>query len=149
MSNSTSLGDGNLAKAEEIISYRFKDRLGLRRALQLADSIHQNGNKDLALLGDTVIKLILVKEGLRRHATRGQINNAVSEKSSNAYLVQRGFSTGLAECVFANRSQGNTIYPGPMASTMEAIVGAVFIDSEENTLVVKGVMEVLGVSWPE
>ncbi|KAJ5593531.1 RNAse III [Penicillium hordei] len=138
-----------LAKAEEIISYRFKDRLGPRRALQLADSIHQNGNKDLALLGDTVIKLILVKEGLRRHAARGQINNVVSEKSSNTYLAQRGFSTGLAECAFANRSQGNTIYPGPMTSTMEAIVGAVFIDSKEETLVVKGVMEALRVSWPE
>ncbi|CAI7625838.1 unnamed protein product [Penicillium pancosmium] len=143
------LGDGNLAKAEEIISYRFKDRLELRRALQLADSIHQDGNKDLALLGDTVIKLILVKEGLRRHATRGQINNVISEKSSNAYLAQRGFSTGLAESVFANRSQGNMIYPGPMASTTEAIVGAVFIDSKEETVVVKGVMEALGVSWPE
>lgn len=79
----------------------------------------------------------------------GQINKVVSEKSSNAYLAQRGFSTGLAECVFANRSQGNTIYPGPMASTMEAIVGAVFDDSEEKTSAVKGVMEALGVSWPE
>ena len=75
-----------------------------------------------------------------------QINNAVSEKSSNAYLAQRGFSTDLAECVFTNRSQRNIIYPGPIASTMEAIVGAVFINSEENTLVVKGVMEVLGIS---
>ncbi|CRG92727.1 hypothetical protein PISL3812_09793 [Talaromyces islandicus] len=145
----TSLEDGKLAKAEGIICYRFKNRLGLRQALQLADGIHQNGNKDLALLGDTVIKLVLVKEGLRRHATRGQINNVVSEKSSNAYLAQRGFSTGLAECVFANRAQGNTIYPGPMASTMEAIVAAVFNDSEEETPVVKGVMEALGVSWPE
>ena len=36
-----------------------------------------------------------------------------------------------------------------MASTMEAIVGAVFIDSKEDTLVVKGVMEALGVCWPE
>jgi ribonuclease-3 len=149
MFHPTSLEDGKLAKAEKIISYQFTNPLELRRALQLADSIHQDGNKDLALLGDTVIKLILVKEGLRRHATRGQINNVVSEKSSNAYLAQRGFSNGLAECVYANRSQGNTIYPGPMASTVEAIVGAVSHDSEEKMPVVKGVMETLGVSWPE
>ncbi|PLB54759.1 RNAse III [Aspergillus steynii IBT 23096] len=149
MFHPTSLEDGKLAKAEEIISYRFANRLGLRRALQLADSIHQNGNKDLALLGDTVIRLILVKEGLRRDATRGQINNVVSEKLSNAYLAQRGFFKGLAECVFANRSQGNTVYPGPMASTVEAIVGAVFNDSGEKMTVVQGVMEALGISWPE
>lgn len=72
MFHSISLENGKLAKAEEIISYRFTNRLALRRALQLADSIHQDGNKNLALLGDTVIKLILVKEGLHRHATRGK-----------------------------------------------------------------------------
>ena len=72
MFHPTSLEDGKLATAEETISYRFTDRLELRRALQLADSIHRNGNKDLALLGDIVIKLILVKEGLRRRATRGK-----------------------------------------------------------------------------
>lgn len=79
----------------------------------------------------------------------GQISHVISEKSSNAYLAQQGFSKGLAECVFANRSQGNTIYPGPMASTVEAIIGAVFNDSEEKMTIVKGVMETLGVSWPE
>lgn len=72
MFHPTSFEDEKLAKAEEIICYQFTNRLGLRQALQLADSIHQNGNKDLALLGDTVIELILIKEGLRRHATRGK-----------------------------------------------------------------------------
>lgn len=36
-----------------------------------------------------------------------------------------------------------------MASTMEAIVGAAFNDSNEETPVVKGVMEALGIYWPE
>lgn len=72
MFHPTSLEDGKLVKAERIISYQFTNRLGLRRALQLADDIHQDGNKPLALLGDTVIKLVLVKEGLRRQATRGK-----------------------------------------------------------------------------
>ena len=64
--------DEKVVNAENIISYRFTDQLQLRQALQLADSTHQDGNKYLALLGDTVIKLVLVKEGLRRHATRGK-----------------------------------------------------------------------------
>jgi ribonuclease-3 len=66
------LEDGKIVNAENIISYRFTDRLQLRQALQLADSIHQDGNKHLALLGDTVVKLVHVKEGLHRHATRGK-----------------------------------------------------------------------------
>ncbi|PYH91187.1 ribonuclease III [Aspergillus ellipticus CBS 707.79] len=149
MFHSTSGEDGKMEITENIISYRFTDRLQLRQALQLADSIHQNGNKNLALLGDTVIKLVLVKEGLRRHATRGRISNILSEKASNAYLAQQGFSKGLAACVFNNKSQGNNIYAGPMASTLEAIVGAVFKDSNENIAAAKGVMDAMGISWPE
>lgn len=64
--------DEKILTTENIIMFRFTDRLQLRQALHLADSIHQDGNKYLALLGDTVIKLVLVKEGLRRHATRGK-----------------------------------------------------------------------------
>ena len=71
------------------------------------------------------------------------------EKASNAYLAQQCFSIGLAECIYNNRSQGNTIYPGPMDSTMEAIIGAVFDDSGENLTAVEGVMETLGIPWPE
>lgn len=66
------LEDTKILNAEDVIAFRFTDRLQLRQALHLADSVHQDGNKCLALLGDTVIKLVLVKEGLRRHATRGK-----------------------------------------------------------------------------
>lgn len=34
-----------------------------------------------------------------------------------------------------------------MASSVEAIVGAIFNDNEENMMVVKRVMEALGVCW--
>ncbi len=79
----------------------------------------------------------------------GEINDILSRKSSNAYLAQQGFSTGLAECIYNNQSQGNTIYQGPMACTVEAIIGAVFNDSGEKVTAVKGVMEALDVYWPE
>ncbi|ODM15234.1 hypothetical protein SI65_09175 [Aspergillus cristatus] len=149
MSHLTLLEDGKILDAENITKFQFTDRSQLRQALNLADGVNQDSNKYLALLGDVVIKLVLVKEGLHRHATRGQINNIISQKASNSYLAQRGFSTGLAECIYKNRSQGNTIYPGPMASTVEAIIAAVFNDSGENITTVEGVMAALDISWPE
>ncbi|KAL4899911.1 hypothetical protein BDW74DRAFT_162681 [Aspergillus multicolor] len=141
--------DRKIANAETIISYQFTDRLQARHALQLADSAHPDGNKHLALLGDAVIKLVLIQEGLRRQATRGQINEVLSLKSSNADLAQQGFAKGLSACVYNNQSQGNTVHQGPMASTVEAIVGAVYVDSGERITTVKVVMNTLGVSWPE
>jgi ribonuclease-3 len=79
----------------------------------------------------------------------GEINAVVSKKASNPYLAQRGYSTGLVECVYKNRSQGNIVFEGRMASTVEAIIGAVFIDSDENVTAVEEVMKVLGISWVE
>lgn len=34
-----------------------------------------------------------------------------------------------------------------MADTVEAVIGAVFLDSRRNISVVEGVMEALGISW--
>lgn len=51
--------------------------------------------------------------------------------------------------MYLEQSKGDTIYPGPMASTMEAMIGAVFNDSGGNITAVEGVMEELGISWPE
>ncbi|PLN81001.1 RNAse III [Aspergillus taichungensis] len=149
MSHPALLQDARLAKAERIISYQFSNTLALREALQLPESFHRMSNKGLALLGDAIITVILVKEGLRRGAPRGQINDVLSRRSANDYLAQQGFSHGLAECVFANQSQRGTIHPRPMADTVEAIVGAVFNDSGEQMTTVKRVMETLGISWPE
>jgi hypothetical protein len=72
MAHLTLSEDEKILNSEEILGYRFNDRVRLRQALQLADSVHRDGNKHLALLGDAVIKLILVKEGLVHHATRGK-----------------------------------------------------------------------------
>ncbi|KAF7591555.1 hypothetical protein BBP40_001435 [Aspergillus hancockii] len=80
------LEDGKLLDVENISTFQFTGRLQLRQALRVADNIHPDGNKYLALLGDTVIKLVLVKVGLR--GMQPVINNIVSEKASNAYLAQ-------------------------------------------------------------
>lgn len=71
------------------------------------------------------------------------------ERASNAYLAQQGFSTGLAECIYRNPAQGNTIHRGPMSDTVEAVIGAVFIDSGGGPLeAAQSAMERLGISWP-
>lgn len=91
MSHPVPLEDEKLAKAQEIISYHFTNRFALRGALQLADGIHQDGNRNLALLGDTVIKLILIKEGLRREATRGvyhSVTTLVCNMTLKNYFVE-------------------------------------------------------------
>lgn len=72
MSLNTRLDDEKVLHAEGITTFQFNDRMLVRQALRVAGSMQQDGNKYLALLGDALIKLVLVKEGLCRHATRGK-----------------------------------------------------------------------------
>lgn len=65
---------------EVIISYDFKDPLILWEAIQAPGSIGNyfgrrrlpDGNKRLALLGDSVLKLVLVKEWYKGEGSRGK-----------------------------------------------------------------------------
>ncbi|KAB8264066.1 ribonuclease III domain-containing protein [Aspergillus pseudonomiae] len=107
-----------------------------------------DGHKDLAQLGDAVLRLILVKDGYQAHATRGQINDTHSGKASNAFLARIGFQKGFDRYLYVNPSQGGTVSDKVMATTVEAILGAVYIDSGENIQAVRSVVAELGLAWP-
>lgn len=72
MSLNTHRDDEKVLRAEGIVAYQFNDRVRLQQALRLAGSFQQDGNKYLALLGDAIIKMVLVKEGVSRQTTRGK-----------------------------------------------------------------------------
>jgi ribonuclease-3 len=63
MSDRTSTQETKIINAEHIFGYQFNNLLELRKAL--------SGDKLLALLGDSLLRHILIKEGLHRNATRG------------------------------------------------------------------------------
>lgn len=50
--------------------------------------------------------------------------------------------------MYINPAQGDTISPGPLADTVEAVIAAVFIDSAEDMQVIEAVMQTLGICWP-
>lgn len=55
----------------------------------------------------------------------------------------------LGESIFINRSQVGSISPGSMATTVEALLGAVYIDSEKDMDKLKNSMNALGLSFSE
>ena len=77
------------------------------------------------------------------------INNILSTRSTNVYLNGRGVHHGLGQYIQRNPSQGKFISEKLMATTVEAIVGAVYIDSEDDNVAVVRVMETLDLFWPE
>ncbi|KAH1283726.1 hypothetical protein KXW56_001719 [Aspergillus fumigatus] len=122
---------------EDIIHYDFTNRSILYEALRSAGALaltgrahRSDGNKDLAQVGDAVLQLILVMDGYEAKGSRGYINQIVSSTASNPNLAQASVS------------------PGVMAQTVEAILGAVYLDSQMDVQAVRAVMASLSLGWP-
>lgn len=72
----------------------------------------------------------------------------IQQRASNAYLAKQGFVLGIDKFIVKNPSQFE-IMPSVMATTMEAIVGAVYLDCNQQIQPCADVMTALGLSWPE
>ena len=154
---------------EDIIEHTFQDRELLWEALQAPGSneLYPTGNRTMAVVGDTVLKLVLLEDLKATGATPGTmfrrktemladitdcllgiISNAVSRIGSNSNLDQCGRMNGLEHFINKNPSQGNNVSPVTMTATVEAILAAVYYDSGRTTDNVRTVMDTLGL-WPE
>lgn len=150
---------------QDIIGYTFADPYLVREAISAAGSIvsagtrrFPNGNKRLAILGDTVLQLALAEDWYAGTEPRGKMNHfsiilGYDSKFSATYdrIRQRIasnnnlYSVGLANNLdaFVNLAGGgHTVSPVTMAATVEAIIGAVYLDSN-NMDSVKAVMHTL------
>ncbi|MDI1491507.1 MAG: hypothetical protein OHK93_002716 [Ramalina farinacea] len=144
-----------LENAQSIIGYTFTDASILWEALQAPGAPRfdtngrdfSNGQKRLALVGDAVLKLVLLDEWYR--GPRGiQIgNNQVATIGSNSNLAQTGRSHSLDTCIHNNPSAWGAVSNGVMAQTVEAILGAVWLDSGAGPMgAVTAVMNTLGLT---
>lgn len=154
-------------EVESIIDYYFTDPLFLWEALQAAGSSNTSagtrwfpdGNKRLAVLGDTILQLVLVKDWydgtdargipkslpstcLLSNREIGQASEITQRVGSNANLDRIGRLYGLDDFICRNPAQLGFVSPNTMASTVEAILGAVYLDG--GITYVSQVMQTLG-----
>ncbi|RAO64137.1 uncharacterized protein BHQ10_000149 [Talaromyces amestolkiae] len=110
---------------------------------------NKDGNKDLALVGDAILSLHVIIEGRQRHQCRERINKVESSLGANSSLARKGFKLGLESYIQGNQSQRGEISDRTMATTVEAIIGAIFVDSGCDYSVLPDVMARLGLGWPQ
>ncbi|KAF5864338.1 hypothetical protein ETB97_007900 [Aspergillus alliaceus] len=131
----------SIEKKKKITNYHLTNPVTLHEALRTPSSIpiaypyHIDGQKDLSQIGDAAIRLVLVTDGYDAQATRGQITEIHITTANNRYLARTGFLYGSFP--------GDIVPDRVMATTVEAILGAVYVDSGESM----GAGRRVGVAW--
>lgn len=152
------------------IGYRFTDRDILWEALQpegaemrIGDRILINGNRRLALIGDRVNEQILAEDWYNTATTEGggrpdsstirrpadtiaeQYAQASTALLSNRNLTRVALTANLHTATSRPDSRGER----PMGTLIEAIVGAVYLDSGSIPHHVKNVLKRLGLRYED
>ncbi|KAF3310051.1 hypothetical protein TWF173_010163 [Orbilia oligospora] len=136
----------NHASVQKIIGYNFKDIHLLTEALEAAGRAvdHEtgsvDGNKRLALVGDAVLRLILVDEWYSSKGSRGGADKTLKEFASNRRLQECAEKINIVFYILPNparAAQKERVPKKTSASTIEALVGAVWLDSDRNFEVAK------------
>ncbi|KAL8959152.1 MAG: hypothetical protein Q9193_003933 [Seirophora villosa] len=140
-----------VAGIQDITGYTFSDPALVWEAVCAAGSFTSggnrtfpDGNKRLAVLGDTVLQLALAEDWYGGRDPRETFTYIRKDVGSNFNLNIVGSDTNIAGFVNLSPSQ-RTISPNTMAATVEAILGAVYLDSQ-GTTAVKAVMKTLGLA---
>ncbi|KAF2124491.1 ribonuclease III [Dothidotthia symphoricarpi CBS 119687] len=145
------------AQIEEMIGYTFNNKLFAAEAVQMAAPqtavIHEGmffgleNNKRLSLLGDAVLAKVLCDKWFHARDNRGHARSlsdwttARNDLLSNDALAQRGYDLGVDGCVILSPGM-HTVSRKMVASSVEAIVGAVYRDGGDSAVLC--VIEKLG-----
>ncbi|EME42662.1 hypothetical protein DOTSEDRAFT_73478 [Dothistroma septosporum NZE10] len=119
---------------ETILGYSFEDDDILREALWAAGPGSAGtrkfleGNKMLALVGDTAMKTILLHHSYTKGRMRGETDRAMQSALCNANLNNVGRANAVGQYIVLNNIN-STVSKNMMATTVEAVFGAVFEDS--------------------
>lgn len=129
----------HIETCQQIIGYRFRNTKYLRQALVPVQSI----NRRLALVGDKVADAQLVGRWYvdKKRPSPGQWALVRNSLVSNMNLAEVGLRLRIRDCTFPRCGPGDS-----MATTVEAIIGAVWLDSKRDFGAVNAVMERLGLT---
>ena len=129
---------------EERIKYKFRNALLLAEALTHPSLGHETqrhhfDNQRLEFLGDAVLQLIFTEHlfHLFPKCTEGELTKMRSRLVSKDGLHVHGLNLGLGTYLMMGKgeeSTGGRARPSALADAFEALVGAMFLDSDLETV---------------
>ncbi|KAI1112494.1 ribonuclease III domain-containing protein [Nemania sp. NC0429] len=129
-----------ISRAQQILNHEFQNEELLWEALQtpgsnvpmLGGRALTQGNKRLASLGDAVATMIIKHECYVMNYSIGETSDFVQRVVNNPRLISLCNEAGLTACINRNPSQRGIVSPQTLADTIEAVIGAVYLDGGIN-----------------
>ncbi|KAF9737453.1 hypothetical protein PMIN02_000855 [Paraphaeosphaeria minitans] len=149
------------------LDYHFKNSSLLEEAfLAPGASVSQpdvvgpeKGNKRLALVGDAALRLAVIDEWYKDNTEPGELSKRKSpfsdlhvlasgqkrfvEVGTNNHLEQLATRWGMEKLIVENPLQKGQYPKETLAATVEAIIGAVWVDSDKDLAAVQKVLNTL------
>ncbi|KFY32893.1 hypothetical protein V495_08635 [Pseudogymnoascus sp. VKM F-4514 (FW-929)] len=145
--------DTLITAGEGLTGYTFSNDELLWEAVQAPGSntafLYPEGNKRLAMIGGAVLKLTVLDDLRPRNMTIGAMHNAAESIVNTTGLERVGRLLNIDEIVNRNPSQQGSVSPRTITDTVQAILGAVYLDSGRSIDSVRLVMANLGLWGPE
>ncbi|KAI1757214.1 ribonuclease III domain-containing protein [Xylaria castorea] len=124
--------------AQQILNYKFQNENLLWEALQAPGSNIAEldgrkltqGNKSLASIGDAIITLVIRCDCHRMDRNIGETSESLQRLVNNYQLAFKCDETGLKACINNNQCQRGVVSPRTLADTLEAVIGAIYLDSD-------------------
>ncbi|KAJ6003609.1 hypothetical protein N7522_006301 [Penicillium canescens] len=143
---STYLSAESIRAIESILNYEFHDKSLLDKAFEAPGATEaRGGHQRQALIGDAALKLVLTELGYEGNASTGEITISRDSRVSNENLKRLGESLGLNAYFRLNPSSQGVVPRSMMATTMEAIIGAVYLDSGKDMATTRALVNRLGI----
>ncbi len=149
----------NFEELENRISIIFKDKENLRRALVHRSYLNENqkeeeSNERLEFLGDAILEFIVSSYLFAKFTNQdeGHLTALRSRLVNTIALADTARKLGLGELLLMSRGEAQTgrTNPSLLANTVEAIIGAIFIDQGidaaerfVNTFIIEKVHEIV------
>ncbi|KAJ5875199.1 uncharacterized protein N7473_012546 [Penicillium subrubescens] len=125
---------------EKVIGHHFHDQGLVEEALE-ESGLASAGNERLALLGDKILDLMLLRRWYHEGNTTEQGTCQLQTYACNKQLTSMARALDLQRFIHQRPDLERSVPDSTLATTVEAILGAVWLDSDEDVQQVNEVME--------
>ena len=133
-----------IEKLEKKLKYQFQDKNLLKRALTHKTYAFEaktpiEYNERLEFLGDSIIGFVVAEELYKsnKYFSEGELTRRRSQLVNNSFLAEKANELGLGKFLMLGRGetmQKGSENPTNLANALEALIGAVYLDSDLDTV---------------